>query len=327
MQLDGRLGKYFDLIEEGITSLDIKRQPEELYAPISYIMSLGGKRMRPLLTLLAYNVYKPDVAAIVRYALAVEVFHNFTLMHDDIMDQAPLRRGKATVHEKWNNNIAILSGDVMLVKAYELFADLEGEQLSPVLRAFSECAAKVCEGQQMDMNFETMMDVKEDAYIEMITLKTAVLLGFALELGAILGGASDRDRYLLKVFGEYMGIGFQLKDDLLDVYADQEKFGKQVGGDIIANKKTFLLIKAMELVEGEERQALSYWLSQAQFDADEKVAAIIAIYDKLHIKALAEEKITHYFEAAFEALRNMEISEEKKNILKQFAEQLINREK
>lgn len=327
MQLDGRLGKYFDLIEEGLQSLDIKKQPEELYAPISYIMALGGKRMRPLLTLLAYNVYKPDVETIVRYALAVEVFHNFTLMHDDIMDQAPLRRGKATVHEKWNNNIAILSGDVMLVKAYSLFADLEGDKLSSVLKAFNECAAKVCEGQQMDMNFETMADVEEEAYIDMITLKTAVLLGFALELGAILGGASDRDRYLLKVFGEYMGIGFQLKDDLLDVYADQEKFGKQVGGDIIANKKTFLLIKALELAEGEGKQQLSYWLSQTQFDSESKVVAIKAIYDQLQIKTLTEAKMTYYFDAAFEALKNMEISEEKKNILRQFAEQLINREK
>ena len=327
MQLDGRLGKYFDLIEEGLQSLGIKKQPEELYAPISYIMTLGGKRMRPLLTLLAYNVYKPDVETIVQYALAVEVFHNFTLMHDDIMDQAPLRRGKATVHEKWNNNIAILSGDVMLVKAYELFADLEGEKLSQVLRAFNNCAAKVCEGQQMDMNFETMEGVKEEAYINMITLKTAVLLGFSLELGAILGDASDRDRHLLKAFGEYMGIGFQLKDDLLDVYADQQKFGKQVGGDIIANKKTFLLIKALELAEDEAQQKLSFWLSQAQFDPDEKVAAVKAVYDKLHIKTIAEEKIAHYFEVAFEALRNMEISEEKKNILRQFAEQLINREK
>lgn len=307
--------------------MDIKRQPEELYAPISYIMTLGGKRMRPLLTLLAYNVYKPDVESIVRYALAVEVFHNFTLMHDDIMDQAPLRRGKATVHEKWNNNIAILSGDVMLVKAYDLFADLEGKKLSEVLRAFNDCAAKVCEGQQMDMNFETMEGVEEEAYIHMITLKTAVLLGFSLELGAILGEASDQDRHLLKAFGENMGIGFQLKDDLLDVYADQQKFGKQVGGDIIANKKTFLLIKALELAEGEEKQQLSFWLSQAKFDPEEKVAAVKTIYDKLHIKSLAEEKIAHYFEAAFEALKNMEISEEKKNILKQFAEQLINREK
>ncbi len=327
MQLDGRLGKYFDLIEEGLQSLDIEKQPKELYAPISYIMALGGKRMRPLLTLLAYNAYKPDVETIVQYALAVEVFHNFTLMHDDIMDQAPLRRGKATVHEKWNNNIAILSGDVMLVKAYELFADLEGEKLSHVLRAFNDCAAKVCEGQQMDMNFETIEEVEEEAYINMITLKTAVLLGFSLELGAILGGASDRDRYLLKVFGEYMGIGFQLKDDLLDVYADKEKFGKQVGGDIIANKKTFLLIKALELAEGEERQQLSFWLSQTQFNPEEKVRAVKTIYDKLGVESLTEGKINYYFEAAFEALRNMEVSEEKKIILRQFAEQLINREK
>lgn len=327
MQMDDHLKRYFRIIEDGIKHLDIKQQPAELYEPINYIMQLGGKRMRPLLTLLAYSLYKSDAESIVKYALAVEVFHNFTLMHDDIMDQAPIRRGKATVHEKWNNNVAILSGDVMLVKSYALFADLDERQLPEVLQSFSACAAKVCEGQQMDMNFETMEGVKEAAYIEMITLKTAVLLGFSLELGAILGEASNKDRQLLKAFGENIGIGFQLKDDLLDVYADHQKFGKQVGGDIIANKKTFLLIKALELTEGKEAQQLNFWLSQEQFDPEAKVAAVKAVYDQLHIQMLTEEKMEYYFHSAFEALEKMEISTEKKNTLKQFAKELINREK
>ena len=202
MRMDEHLKRYFRLIEGEINQLDLKEQPAELYDPIRYIMQLGGKRMRPLLTLLGYNLYQSDVEAIVKYALAVELFHNFTLMHDDIMDQAPLRRGKATVHEQWNNSIAILSGDVMLVKAYDLLVDLGTEKLPLVLRSFNTCAAKVCEGQQIDMNFETRLHVEEAAYINMITLKTAVLLGFSLELGAILGGASSEDRQLLKTFGE-----------------------------------------------------------------------------------------------------------------------------
>lgn len=327
MQMDDHLKQYFRIIEDGISNLDVKQQPAELYEPIHYIMQLGGKRMRPLLTLLAYELYKSDVESIVKYALAVEVFHNFTLMHDDIMDQAPIRRGKATVHEKWNNNVAILSGDVMLVKAYALLSDLKGEKLSEVLQSFNVCAAQVCEGQQMDMNFESQEGVEEAAYIAMITLKTAVLLGFSLELGAILGEASLKDRQLLKHFGENIGIGFQLKDDLLDVYADHQKFGKQVGGDIIANKKTFLLIKALEVAGDKEAQQLNFWLSQEQFDPEAKVAGIKAIYDQLHIKTLTEEKMAHYFHAAFEALEKMEIAPEKKNMLKQFAKDLINREK
>lgn len=325
--MDHRLKEHSRLIESEINQLPLGNHPQELYEPIHYIMKLGGKRMRPLLTVIAYNLYKPDIESIVKYAVAVEVFHNFTLLHDDIMDQAPLRRGKPTVHEKWNHNTAILSGDVMLVKAYDLFMDLEAVKLTAALKAFNDCAAKVCEGQQIDMNFETRDGVQEKAYIEMITLKTAVLLGYSLELGAILGEASTEDRFLLKTFGENIGIGFQLKDDLLDVYADKDKFGKQVGGDIIANKKTFLLIKAMELANEEQVQKLNFWLQQKQFDPEEKVKEVKAIYDQLHIRALVEDKMNYYFEEGFNALGKLTVTEEKKNILQQFAKQLINREK
>lgn len=220
---------FFELIEKEVAKQKFGKNPDSLYEPIRYIMSIGGKRMRPLLTLLAYSLYKKDVKSITAYALAVEAFHNFTLMHDDIMDQAPLRRGKATVHKKWDVNTAILSGDVMLVKVYDMFMTLPDAKLKKVFKAFNKCAAEVCEGQQLDMDFEKRDGVTEAEYINMIKLKTAVLLGFALELGAILANANEKQQKALRDFGVNIGIGFQLKDDLLDAYADPEKFGKQVG--------------------------------------------------------------------------------------------------
>ena len=230
------LTRYHRWIEAEIRKQKYGRQPGSLYEPLRYIMSLGGKRLRPMLTLLSYSLFKDNVKSIVPYAVAVEAFHNFTLMHDDIMDRAPLRRGKKTVHEKWNVNTAILSGDVMLVKVYEMFSRLAIGQFKPVIESFNQCAISVCEGQQWDMEFEKTDVVSERQYIEMIRLKTATLLGFSLELGAILANASLKDRKTLRVAGENMGIGFQLRDDLLDAYADPGKFGKQVGGDIMANK-------------------------------------------------------------------------------------------
>ena len=256
-----------------------------------------------MFVMLSYSIYKKDAEKIVSYAAAVEAFHNFTLMHDDIMDKAPLRRGKATVHEKWNVNTAILSGDVMLVRVYDMFLSLEGSKLNQVLRAFNQCAAEVCEGQQWDMEFESKIKVTEAQYIEMIRLKTAVLLGFSLELGAILADAPKADQIALREFGVNIGIGFQLKDDLLDVYADQKKFGKQVGGDIISNKKTFLLIKALEKAKGKQQKELKEWLSAKKFNAKKKVAAITGIYDALGISELTEIKVNQYFEKGFDRLR------------------------
>lgn len=237
MQL--KVESYLGLIEKEIAKYQYGESPAELYEPISYIMALGGKRLRPLLTMLSYSLYRNDPEKILKAAVAVEVFHNFTLMHDDIMDNAPLRRGQATVHEKWNANVAILSGDVMLVKAYDLLLESNPARLKEVIAKFNKCAAEVCEGQQHDMNFETLSQVNESEYLEMIRQKTSALLGFSLELGAILADAPESDCLLLKNMGESIGMGFQLQDDLLDVYADQEKFGKLVGGDIIANKKRF----------------------------------------------------------------------------------------
>jgi geranylgeranyl diphosphate synthase type II len=247
-------------------------------------------------------------------------------MHDDIMDKAPLRRGNPTVHEKWNVNTAILSGDVMLVKVYDMLIEIKAAQLKNVISAFNRCASEVCEGQQWDMEFETQQNVTESQYLNMIKLKTAVLLGFSLELGAMLAGASSKDCHALREFGINVGMGFQLKDDLLDAYADSKKFGKQVGGDIIANKKTFLLIKALELAKRNQRQELQHWLSLQKFKKSEKVNAVKGIYDILSIPRLTEKKINGYFKKGFSKLDNLQCSESAKTRLRNFTELLIGRE-
>jgi len=317
---------YHQLIEAEIKRHKFGKQPVSLYEPIRYLMALGGKRMRPLLTLLSYSLYKNDVKKIVPYATAVEAFHNFTLMHDDIMDNAPLRRGNATVHEKWNVNTAILSGDVMLVKVYDMLLSLETEKLKPVLKAFNTCAAEVCEGQQWDMEFETLPSVTEAQYINMIRLKTAVLLGFSLEFGALLADASAEDQLALREFGVNIGIGFQLKDDLLDAYADPKKFGKQVGGDIIANKKTYLLIKALEKAKGKQKKELELLLSTKKFNAKKKVAAVKMIYDTLGIPAMTERKVNRYFEKGFQCLSKVKCDDANKTLIRKFADDLIARQ-
>jgi len=323
--MSSRISTLLKLIEQEIKSQPFGSQPKSLYEPIRYIMALGGKRLRPLLALMSYSLYKNDPERIIKYATTIEAFHNFTLLHDDIMDKAPLRRGKATVHEKWNVNTAILSGDVMLVKVYDQFLDLDGGTLKEVLRIFNQCAAEVCEGQQWDMEFETKTKVTEAQYIEMIRLKTAVLLGFSLELGALLAQASEQERLAVKEFGTNIGIGFQLKDDLLDVYADKNKFGKQVGGDIIANKKTYLLIKAKEKAKGKDKQELEYWLAAKKFNKQKKIKAITTLYDKLEIAQLAERKIEEYFRKGFQHLDKLKDSPEKE-LLILFTKDLINRQ-
>lgn len=314
-------------INAAISNLKLAEDPGELYDPIKYIMNLGGKRLRPLLVLLSYELFHNDSKTIINHALSVEVFHNFTLMHDDIMDQAPLRRGQTTVHEKWNQNIAILSGDVMLVKAYEILLSLEDKICKEAIRKFNACAIEVCEGQQLDMNFETMEMVSESDYLEMIRKKTAVLLGFSMEMGAILANTDQNNQKLLKEFGTNIGLGFQLKDDLLDVYADRLKFGKQVGGDIIANKKTFLLISAMELATGENKKRLKHWLDKKTFDKTEKVNAVKAIYDQLGIKTITENKMDRYFDLGFQSLNKLDIPSSQKEVLINFTLELIKREK
>lgn len=323
------LDKLEDYIQKELSEvIGINKSPKELYKPISYFLGLGGKRIRPLLSLIAYGIYNKNPESILSQASAVEVFHNFTLMHDDIMDEAPLRRGHQTVHMKWNPNVAILSGDVMLVKAYDLLLETDPQLLTEILRLFNKTAVEVCEGQQFDMNFELLHTIHEDEYIDMIRLKTAVLLGFALQMGAILGGAKPEDTQRLYDFGVNVGIGFQLKDDLLDVYADQAKFGKQVGGDIISNKKTFLLIKALELSTGSDAEELKSWIAKEHFNSEEKVRAVRAIYDKLKIKELTESKMNSYFETGFKQLEDLHyVNKEYLNELKQLTQELIHREK
>jgi len=316
---------YTALIEKEIRKQKLGKEPTSLYEPIRYIMSLGGKRLRPLLTLLSYSLFKKNVKDIVPYAVAVEAFHNFTLMHDDIMDKAPMRRGKPTVHKKWNMSTAILSGDVMLVKVYEMFSALEPVKFKEVTKAFNMCASQVCEGQQWDMEFEKLNKVSEAQYINMIKLKTAVLLGFSLELGAILANASDKKRKALRELGINIGIGFQLHDDLLDAYADPKKFGKQVGGDIIANKKTFLLIKALEKVSGKQKTELSQLLSSTRFNKKEKVAAVKKIYDSLNIPSITEAKINHFFSKGFKSLDQLATTLDT-GTLNHFTRSMINRQ-
>ena len=305
---------YAALLDEYFAESHYGNTPDSLYEPIRYIMSLGGKRLRPILTLMSYSLFKPDAHRIVPYAAAVELFHNFTLMHDDIMDKAPLRRGMKTVHEKWNQSTAILSGDVMMVKVYEAFSSLQPKVLKEVLSIFNTCATEVCEGQQWDMEFEKMKGVNTTQYLEMIKLKTAVLLGFSMELGALLAGANAKARLALKNAGINMGIGFQLNDDLLDVYGDKKTFGKQVGGDIIVNKKTFLLINALERAKGKDQTELTRWLKATKFDKTKKVKAVTAIYNSLNIRTLTEEKINSFFTQGLSCLQQLPTSSGRDNL-------------
>ena len=301
--------------------------PPALYDPIRYIMALGGKRLRPLLVLLSYKLFRSDIQRAIDPSLAVEFFHNFTLVHDDIMDDAPLRRGQETIHKKWNHNQAILSGDVIQILSYQFLLACDKDVLPDVLRHYNKTAIEVCEGQQMDIEFENMEQVSEAQYIEMIRLKTAVLLGFSLELGGFIAGQPAEITRKLYDFGSNVGIGFQIKDDLLDVYADKEKFGKQTGGDIIANKKTFLLIKALEHGNAAQQRALYTWLRKETFDPVEKVSAVKAIYDEIGIRELTINRMNDYFKRAFDGLSQIQAQPEARQDLVDFTNYLINREK
>ena len=314
------------IISNEVEKLTFPAYPAELYEAIKYILTLGGKRMRPALLLMACDFFGGDVNKAIFPALAIEVFHNFTLMHDDIMDNAPLRRGKTTVHEKWNNNVGILSGDVMLIEGYKLMMNVDQHLLRPILNIFNETAVGVCEGQQLDMEFETRNDVSIDEYINMIRLKTAVVLGGALKIGSLIGGASDKEAVLLHDFGEQLGIAFQLQDDILDVYGDPEKFGKQVGGDIISNKKTYLLLKALELANADQKAELKKLLTTSNADPKEKVAAVTEIYSQLQVRRHAEEAMQAYADKAFGALDAITQPENRKQYLRDFADGLMVRE-
>ena len=276
--------QLLDKINNHLSEIQITRTPEGLYEPIEYILSLGGKRIRPVLMLMAYNLYKEDVSSIYDPATGIEVYHNHTLLHDDLMDRSDMRRGKPTVHKVWNDNTAILSGDTMLILAFRYVAGCAPEHLKEVIDLFSLTALEICEGQQMDMEFERRSDVREEEYIEMIRLKTAVLLAAGLKIGAILGGASSEDAEKLYDFGVQIGIAFQLQDDLLDVYGDSAVFGKKIGGDILCNKKTYMLIKALERAGERQRKELKQWLDAEAYKPDEKINAVTTLYNELNIR-------------------------------------------
>jgi geranylgeranyl diphosphate synthase, type II len=318
--------KLLTLLKQEIANQSYGENPPELYEPIRYIMALGGKRLRPMLTLIGASLYTENWQKVIKPALAIEVFHNFTLLHDDLMDRAPTRRGKPTVHRKWNDSVAILSGDVMLVKAYELLFEIDPEKLKAVLEGFSKTAAEVCEGQQLDMNFETQGNVTLEDYLNMIRLKTSVLLGFALKLGAMLGGSSEIDSEKMYQIGLNAGMGFQLMDDILDVYGDPEKFGKQVGGDIMSNKKTYLLILAKNQAKDFDQEKLNYWLNAKDFDNSEKVSEVTNIYNVLNIKVQVEALMENYFQKCFLDIESLSLPAEKKQVLTTFFKELTERE-
>ncbi|WP_316820697.1 polyprenyl synthetase family protein [Pedobacter gandavensis] len=313
-----------EIIENAIDQIEYPKTPARLYEPIRYIMGLGGKRIRPALVLMAADLFGASIEKAVPAALAIETFHNFTLIHDDIMDNAPLRRGQQSVHEKWGVNNAILSGDVMMVESNKHLSRLDSKVLKDALDTFNATAQGVCEGQQLDMEFEERETVGISEYINMIRLKTAVLLGGAMKLGAQVAGASPEEAAQLYVFGENIGIAFQLQDDILDVYGDPEKFGKQVGGDIIANKKTLLLLELKERAEASDRLAITAQSNNP--DYADKIARMTALYNKYDIRGLASQEMRNYSDKAFEALSALKVPEERKEELLLLANQLMNRE-
>ena len=319
------LSELQNVINESIKNENIGREPYSLYDPINYTLEAGGKRIRPALVLLACNLFSNDVKQAVKPAIGLEIFHNFTLLHDDIMDHADIRRGIPTVHKKWNENTAILSGDAMFIKAYEYFLDCQSSNFREILKVFNITALEVCEGQQYDMEFENRQDVSEDEYLRMIELKTSVLLAAALKIGAMIGGADQTDADLLYEFGRNIGLAFQLQDDFLDVYGDVKVFGKEIGGDIVANKKTMMLIKALELAQGKDLDDLKKILDQEEFNRDEKVKAVTNIYDQLKIKEIVQNQIIELNEKAIQYLSQVNVTEDKKSELKKLADKLLNR--
>lgn len=317
---------YIAVVEDAIKLQSYNKTPKELYDPIDYMLKIGGKRIRPALLLLANDLFGGQTKNAIDVALAIEVFHNFTLIHDDIMDEAPLRRGKTTVYKKWNRDIAILSGDVMLVEAYQLLNKCNPAHLVQILALFNQAAIGVCEGQQFDMNFENSTTVSIDDYLKMIELKTAVLLGASLKMGAVLGGAEKGDASHICEYGKNLGIAFQLMDDILDLYGNPKKIGKIIGGDIIANKKTYLLLKAQELAQGNLRKELEFCLNSNALDNALKIKKIKNIFDELNIKQLANNEMNLFFNTAISHLDSVKAPINKKIVFENFAKNLMKRE-
>ncbi len=319
-ELEKIIAKEFD-------QLSLDNDPKNLYDPINYILSLGGKRVRPMLALMAANLFTDNIEKAIKPALAIEIFHNFSLLHDDLMDKSDTRRGKPTVHKKWNNNIAILSGDAMLIESYKYIAQVPENTLPEILNIFSNMAIDVCKGQQLDMDYEEKIDVTEAEYLEMIRLKTGALIASALKIGAVMAGAQPSDADLLYDFGIHIGLAFQLRDDILDVYGNQSTFGKNIGEDIVNNKKTFLLLRALKTANPQQRQELERWIAMTEFDKDEKIEAVKKIYDELHLKTVSENMVEKYYLTALDCLSSVNVSNDRKKELYLLSENLTNREK
>ena len=315
------------MVNQFIDHLQYDRRPESLYEPIKYVLSLGGKRIRPVLMLLAYNLYREDPERILMPAVGLETYHNYTLLHDDLMDNADMRRGHDTVHKKWNANKAILSGDSMLVLAYQRIQQCDSRHLQAVLDVFTETALEIGEGQEYDMTFETRNNVTEEEYIEMIRLKTSVLLACAVKIGGILADAPASDIDNLYKFGEQLGLAFQLQDDLLDVYGDPAVFGKTIGGDITSNKKTYMLINAVNRASKEQREELMKWITATKFERQEKVRAVTALYNQIGIRQLCEQKINYYFDECRKYLAKVGIGSERKQMLLDYTDEMMKRRK
>ena len=314
------------MVNEAIDGLSYDRKPASLYEPIKYVLSLGGKRVRPVLMLMAYNLYKDDPQKIITQAVGLETYHNFTLLHDDLMDNADMRRGHETVHKKWDANQAILSGDTMLLQAFERVEACEVDKVKDVFATFMQTTYEIGEGQQLDVEFETRNDVTEEEYIEMIRLKTSVLLACALKIGAILAGAPKEDQGNLYRFGEQIGLAFQLQDDLLDVYGDPKVFGKNIGGDITSNKKTYMLINAVNRANAKQREELTRWIDAKTFDREEKVRAVTRLYDEIGIRQLCEQKMETCYTLAQQYMTKVQVSEDRKAVLKAYAAAMMKRQ-
>ena len=317
--------QLLDKVNAYLAQMPYARPPQGLYEPIAYELSLGGKRIRPVLMLMAYNLYKEDVESILPQAAGLETYHNHTLLHDDLMDKADMRRNKPTVHRKWDENTAILSGDAMLILAYRLMAQCPQDKLAEVMHLFTETTMEICEGQQWDMEFETRMDVKVDEYIRMIRLKTSVLLAAALQIGAYLAGAPEVEAKKLYDFGVKMGLAFQLQDDWLDVYGDPKVFGKNIGGDILCNKKTYMLITALEKADEAQRAELERWLVAEDYEPAEKIAAVTALYNEVGVGRCCEELVEAYYKEGLAVLASVDLPAGRKEELKSFACSLMSR--
>ncbi len=327
MAMKHKISVFEERIEEAVKGVLKGYEPRTLFIPAEYVLSIGGKRLRPLLTLMAADLFGKESDEVMDAALAVEIFHNFSLVHDDLMDNADLRRGYPTLHKRWSENSAILSGDALLIEAYRYIAKVPADLLPDILALFTTTAMHICEGQQYDMDFEQRLDVTEEEYLKMIRLKTAVLIGAALKIGALIARAPVEDADLLYQFGIHLGLAFQLKDDLLDVYGNPETFGKKIGGDILCNKKTFLLIRSLKNAGHAEREALQRWLTATEYDPDEKIGFVKKIYDQLNLKFVVENLIEKYYLASLDFLSLVNIPDHQKRDLINLSENLMYREK